>query len=204
VCTKYRNMGVLSVFTRPGLRQRDLNWIWALAGRRAASKGIKWRREGHDIVAHGQKLKRRKCQTSQVAVYDGGLTRLNEGVGESLATLAGPLPESSRLTSAHCTNPLRRKSARWKPTAEPHSATAATLSSRVVGDFSILGINYRLRKADHMIFWCLMHKRASAWTPPPGLITLRLPHPFGVYCTCTPVESALSLFQGNSLGPRLV
>ena len=30
------------------------------------------------------------------------------------------------------------------------------------------------------------------------MITLRLPHPFGVYCTCTPVE--LTLLHGDHLG----
>ena len=35
------------------------------------------------------------------------------------------------------------------------------------------------------------------------MITLRLPHPFGVCCTCTPVE-LLTVFQGDYLEPRLV
>lgn len=69
--------------------------------------------------------------------------------------------------------------------------------------FSILGINIRLPIDDLSCLTVLvlydphMHSRASAWTRNrlrlTLIITLRLPHPFGVYCTCTPVE--LTLFK---------
>jgi hypothetical protein len=49
-----------------------------------------------------------------------------------------------------------------------------------------------------------MHSSASVWTRNrlrlTLIITLRLPRPFGVFCTCAPVELALLKSLGDYLG----